>query len=76
MSPQVFVITVAGAMDERLRAQFDDVEVTVEDSLTRLHVVCADSSALHGILHRIEVLDLELLDVKPVDPTSDEGSPG
>jgi hypothetical protein len=68
VTPKVFVITVAGAMDARLRAHFDDVDVTVEHSLTRLRVICPDSSVLHGIVRRIEVLDLELLDLQPGDP--------
>ena len=63
MSRQVFVITVTGEMDERLREEFEDVEITVDHSVTRLRVVSVDASVLHGVLHRIEALGLELLDV-------------
>lgn len=72
MSRQVFVITVTGEMDERLREEFEDVEITVDHSVTRLRIVSFDPSVLHGVLNRIEALGLELLDVHPVD----SGSPG
>ena len=60
------MITVVGEMAPGLRAQFDDVEVTVEHGLSRLVVVCPDPSVLHGLLHRVDVLDLELIDVRPM----------
>ena len=40
--------------------------------MTRLRLVSADPSALHGLLNRIAALGLELLDVHKVE----EGSPG
>jgi hypothetical protein len=67
MSRRVYVITVTGEMDEVLREQFDDVEVTVEHGVTRLRVLSPDPSMLHGLLHRVEALGLELLDVRPLD---------
>jgi hypothetical protein len=71
VSRQDFVITVAGDMDDRLRNEFDDVEITADHSVTRLRVVGADASMLHGILHRLDALGLELLDVHQ----HDEGPP-
>ena len=70
VSRHVFVITVTGELDERLRAEFEDVEVIADHGVTRLRAASADASALHGVLHRIEALGLELLDVH------EEGSPG
>ena len=67
VSRQLFVITVTGEMDQQLREQFEDVELSVDHSVTRLHVTALDTSGLHGLLHRIEALGLELLDVDPVD---------
>jgi hypothetical protein len=63
MNARVFVITVSGELDQRLRDEFDDVEITVERSITRFRVTRGDASLLHGILHRIDRLGLELLDV-------------
>ena len=67
MSHRVYVITVAGEMDEVLREQFDDVEVSVEHGVTRMRVLSPDPSVLHGLLHRLDALGLELLDVRPLD---------
>jgi hypothetical protein len=67
VSRHVYVITVTGEMDERLRAEFEDVEISVEQSVTRLRVISVDASVVHGVLHRIDALDLELLDVHQVD---------
>lgn len=67
MSRQVFVITVTGEMDEALREQFDDVEVTVAHGVSRLCAMCPDPSVLHGLLNRVDALGLELLDVRPID---------
>ena len=73
MSRQDVVITVKGEMDEPLRAEFEDVDVTADHGVTRLRVVAADASLLHGVLHRIDALGLELLDVHHVDPGSSGG---
>jgi hypothetical protein len=64
---EVFVISVTGEMTEALREQFDDVDVTVEHGVSRLRVMCPDSSVLHGLLNRIDALGLELIDVRPID---------
>ena len=65
--PAAFVITVTGELDAVLRGQFDDVEVTVERGVSRLVLVDADTSALYGVLHRVEALGLEVLDVRQGD---------
>jgi hypothetical protein len=54
-------------MSPRLRADFEDVEITIDRSVTRLRVVCNDTSTMHRILDRIEALGLELLDVRGID---------
>jgi hypothetical protein len=74
MSRRVVVITVTGEMDQRLRAEFeefDGVEITVDHSVTRLRCTSCDASLLHGILHRIDTLGLELLDVHQIDDRQD-----
>ena len=67
MTRDVFMITVTGELDEALRDQFDDVEMTIGHGVSRLRVTCPDPSVLHGILHRIDAYGLELLDVRPID---------
>ena len=66
MSRRVYVIAVTGEMDASLRDAFEDVEITVDHSVTRLRVVSADPSVVHGVLHRIDVLGLDLLDLHQV----------
>jgi hypothetical protein len=65
------VITVTGEMDDRLREEFEDAEISTEHGVTRLRVASVDASVLHGFLNRIAAFGLELLDVRQVD----EGSP-
>ena len=67
MSGRVFMVTVRGEMDQLLREQFDDIDVIVERGVSRLRVVCPDPSALHGVLHRVDALGLELIDIRPID---------
>ena len=67
MTRAVFVISVTGEMDEALREQFDDVDVIVDHGVSRMRVVCPDSSVLHGVLNRIDALGLELIDVRSID---------
>lgn len=63
MTGRVVVITVAGEMSAALRDEFDDLEVTVGHSVTHIRLGKVDPSALHGVIHRVESLGLELLDV-------------
>jgi hypothetical protein len=69
VSGHVFVITLAGEVDGPLREAFEDVEVTICRGVTRLQVVSPDPSVLHGVLHRVHVLGLEVLDVRPAIDT-------
>ena len=54
-------------VDPGLREAFADFDVVVGHGVTRIHVRSPDAAVLHGVLHRIEGLGLELLDVQPVD---------
>jgi hypothetical protein len=67
MTCAVFMITVTGEMDEALRDQFDDVEITVGHGVSRLRVRSADAAVLHGVLHRLEALRLELREVRSIE---------
>ena len=63
--PTFYTVTVVGEMGPALLREFEDFDVEVANSVTRIRFVVADPSVLHGLLHRIEVLGLELLDVHP-----------
>jgi hypothetical protein len=71
MNGAVFMITVTGEMSAALRDQFDDVETTIGDGVSHLRLASSDAAVLHGLLHRLEVLGLELLDVRPIDGMPD-----
>jgi hypothetical protein len=65
-----YVITVRGVAGPSVRAAFDDVEVSVAGDTTVLRGTGTDQAALHGLLHRIEDLGLEVVDVhlEPAEP--------
>jgi hypothetical protein len=65
-----YVVTVRGAAGPSVRAVFDDVELSVVGDTTVLRRTGTDQAALHGLLHRIEDLGLEVVDVhlEPAEP--------
>ena len=64
MADGALVITVRGVAGAWVRGVFDDTEVSVAGDTTVLRCAGADQAALYGLLHRIEGLGLELLDVR------------
>jgi hypothetical protein len=58
-----YVITFRGVAGPSVRAFFDDVQLSVVGDTTVLRRAGADQAALHGLLHRIENLGLEIIDV-------------
>jgi hypothetical protein len=67
MGRRRLVLTVTGEMSQELRATFADLELSVEHGVTRVRLVTTDPSALHGVLHRLSALGLDLLDVRSDD---------
>ena len=65
-----YVITVHGAAGPAVRAFFEDVQLSVAGDTTVLRRTGTDQAALHGLLHRIENLGLEVIDVhrEPAQP--------
>jgi hypothetical protein len=63
-------IRVAGALGSRFEQAFDPMQVEPDLGTTVLSGVCVDSSALYGVLDRLEDLGLDLLAVEsfPVAP--------
>lgn len=58
------VITVAGEMDDVLRNEFEDCEVVTRHGVTQIRLADVDAAVVHGVLHRVGVLGLELLGVR------------
>jgi hypothetical protein len=67
MSRRTVMITVAGEMSGALCGHFDDLEVALGHSVTHIRVAGADPSMVNGVIHRVEALGLELLDVQGED---------
>jgi hypothetical protein len=60
----VYTLRVAGRLDARWSAWFDEFTVSAdEDGTTRLTGAVPDQAALHGLLTRIRDLGLDLLAV-------------
>jgi hypothetical protein len=70
MTDGTYVITVRGVAGPWVRAAFDDVELSVVGDTTVLRRAGTDQAALHGLLHRIEDLGLEVIGVhlEPAEP--------
>lgn len=76
MSRRTYDISIKGAINESLCAEFEDVDVFVGHSITHLWINAVDTAALHGILGRVQSLGLELLDVRPLEENPPVRSPG
>lgn len=63
MTEGTYVIIVRGVAGPAVRAVFDDVAVSAAGDTTVLRRARTDQAALYGLLHRIQDLGLELLDV-------------
>jgi hypothetical protein len=68
VNPTRYEITIRGRLGDTLLAAFDGVTATSSADGTVLSGDIADQAALHGVLHRIESLGLELLAVRRIPP--------
>ena len=59
-----YEIRVRGRLSPALLARFEGLEAKVEPVETLLHGPVADQAALHGVIHLVNALGLELLEVK------------
>ena len=59
-----YEIRIRGRVSQTVLATFDHMESTVERVETILHGPVRDQAELHGLLHRVEALGLELVEVR------------
>jgi hypothetical protein len=64
----IYDITLTGQASTALRAEFDDCEVSTGPGTTTLHAELPDQAAFAGLMERIAVLGLEVIDVHRVPP--------
>lgn len=67
MTPRTYEITFAGEAVTAIVDAFEDFDVSVGDGTTKMRAQLPDQAALHGTLHRLMALGLELLQVRAVD---------
>jgi len=60
----LYEIRIRGRVSQTLLATFDHMESTVEPVETILHGPVRDQAELHGLLHRVQALGLELVEVR------------
>jgi hypothetical protein len=63
---QTYEITFLGQAEARVRAEFDDCEVTIGPGTTTLRAELPDRGALTGLMERINCLGLDVIDVSMV----------
>jgi hypothetical protein len=59
-----YEIRVRGRVSSAVLATFDPLESDVERVETILHGPVRDQAELHGLLHRLQALGLELIEVR------------
>jgi hypothetical protein len=70
LTPQ-YEIRIRGRVRPALLEDFAELEQSVAKVETVLHGPVADQAALHGLLHRIEALGLELVEVRRLPPSGE-----
>ena len=66
MTTGTFEIRIRGRVGDSLLATFGDLDAEVEPAETVLRASHLDQAALHGVLERVRVLGLELVEVRQV----------
>jgi hypothetical protein len=66
MVEHIYDVSFKGVASDALRAEFADMDVTVDPGVTHLRAALPDSSALYGLIGRLQALGLDLLDVRLV----------
>lgn len=59
-----YEIRIRGRVTPALLARFEGLHATVEPVETILHGPVADQAALHGMIHLVNALGLELVEVR------------
>ena len=63
-----YEIRIKGKVGPNLLGSFEDMEASIRPAETVLRGTVADQAQLHGLLERIQLLGLELIEVRQTDP--------
>ena len=66
MAVDDYEIRIKGRVSDSLLASFDGLDAEFEPAETVLHGSQLDQSALHGVLERVRLLGLELVEIRQV----------
>ena len=69
-----YEIRIKGRLSDSLLAAFEGLTATVEPVETVLHGPVQDQAALYGLLDRIQSLGLELVEIRQLPASAEEGS--
>jgi hypothetical protein len=72
---QTYDVTVGGVASDLIRAEFDDVQISVIDGCTRLRTAPVDQAWLFGLLGRIESLGLVLIELRVAESATRPATP-
>ena len=76
MVAPTYEIRVAGLISRKDLAELHDVQIAEQELRTVLTGSFEDQAALHGFLHRLRTLGLELIEIRSLpDPDNAKGSP-
>ena len=64
-----YEIRISGRVGNSALASFEDMEAAIRPAETVLRGEVADQAQLHGLLERIQLLGLELIEIRRVSPT-------
>jgi hypothetical protein len=64
-----YEIRIRGKVGRSTLASFDDMEAAIRPAETVLRGEVTDQAQLHGLLERIQLLGLELIEIRRVSPT-------
>lgn len=67
-----YEIRIRGRLSDSALAAFEDLTASVEPVETVLHGPVADQSSLHSLLDRIQLLGLELVEIRRLPTSSEE----
>jgi hypothetical protein len=70
--PRVYELKIRGVASDLVRAEFDDVELWEATGATWLRSGGTDTAALYGLIKRIEMLGLVLIEVNAVEADESE----
>lgn len=75
MTSSSYEIRITGIVPPEALLDFEDLIASVEPVETVLHGQLPDQAALHGLLARLEMLGVQVVEVRRLHPQAPRGEP-